>query len=174
MSDSSPSSVVIVTEVLGARSAAARVDGGSQKGYFVYQDLKPANVLVSGEEYFTLIDFGGVTLRLGGKTTEPTAGCITAGYAAPEANHGNEAYIDHRFDLYTLGATLWSVVVGKDPGTLGMFPELDPAALRRDGLSEEFVQIVARALQPDPAERWQSAAEMRKAVLERLRVLIAS
>ena len=147
-------------------------DVGTQKACFLYQDLKPANILVSGEEYYTLIDFGGVTLRLGGKTTEPTAGCITAGYAAPEADNGNEAYIDHRFDLYTLGATLWSVVVGKDPGELGMFPRLDPDRLRRAGLSEDFVRIVGRALHPDPEKRWQSAAEMRKAVLERLRVLL--
>lgn len=144
-----------------------------QQATFIYQDLKPANVLVSDEEYFTLIDFGGVTLRLGGKTTEPTAGCITAGYAAPEAADGNEAYIDHRFDLYALGATLWAVVVGKDPGELGMFPSLDPRLMRQHAdLSDEFLRIVGRALQADPDKRWQSAAEMRKAVLDRLRELL--
>lgn len=147
------------------------IDVGGQQSYFLYQDLKPANVLVSGEDYFTLIDFGGVTLRLGPKTTEPTAGCITAGYAAPEASDGREAYIDHRFDLYTLGATIWAVVVDKDPGTLGEFPRLDPDALRGHGLSEEFLKIVARALHPDPEKRWQSAAQMRKAVMRRLRAL---
>ncbi len=149
-------------------------DVGGQPAYFVYQDLKPANVLVSGEEYFTLIDFGGVTLRLGGKTTEPTAGCITAGYAGPEADGGNEAYIDHRFDLYALGATLWSVVVGRDPGTMGMFPELSVSQMKgKADLSSDFLQIVDRALARDPSRRWQSAEEMRSAVLEVLRSRIA-
>jgi serine/threonine protein kinase len=144
-------------------------DVGGQQGYFLYQDLKPANILVSSDDYYTLIDFGGVTLRLGGKTTEPTAGCITAGYAAPEAADGNEAYIDHRFDLYTLGATLWSVVTGRDPGERGEFPRLDPDLMRPEGVSDEFVAIVGRALHPDPERRWQSAAKMRRAVMRRLR-----
>lgn len=144
---------------------------GGQQAYFLYQDLKPANILVSGDDYFTLIDFGGVTLRLGSKTTEPTAGCVTAGFAAPEAADGREAYIDARFDLYTLGATIWSAVVGRDPGELGEFPVLDADMLREHGLSAEFVALVARALERDPQARWQSAAQMRKAVLERLRTL---
>ncbi len=148
-------------------------DVGGQSAYFLYQDLKPANILVSGDDYFTLIDFGGVTLRLGGKTTEPTAGCITAGYAAPEASDGREAYIDARFDLYTLGATIWSAVVGRDPGELGEFPRLDPGLLRGHGLSEEFVALISRALHPDPEKRWQSAAQMRKAVLTRLREVVS-
>lgn len=149
------------------------IDVGGQSAYFLYQDLKPANILVSGQDYFTLIDFGGVTLRLGGKTTEPTAGCITAGYAAPEAADGREAYIDQRFDIYTLGATIWATVVGQDPGELGEFPRLDPDRLRGNGLSEDFVRIVARALHPDVEKRWQTAAQMRKAVLGRLRELAA-
>lgn len=149
------------------------IDVGGQSAYFIYQDLKPANILVSGHDYFTLIDFGGVTLRLGGKTTEPTAGCITAGYAAPEAADGREAYIDARFDIYSLGATIWAAVVGQDPAELGEFPTLDPSLLRGHGLSEEFVRIVARALHPDPEKRWQSAAQMRKAVLARLRDVAA-
>ena len=147
-------------------------DVGGQDGYFIYQDLKPANVLVSGDDYFTLIDFGGVTLRLGGKTTEPTAGCITAGYAAPEAADGQEAYIDHRFDLYTLGATIWSVVVGRDPGELGEFPKLAVDRLRAAGLSDRFVGIVGKALERNPDHRWQSAGEMRKAVLDALREVL--
>jgi len=140
-----------------------------QEAYFLYQDLKPGNVLVSQEDYFTLIDFGGVTLRLGGKTTEPTAGCITAGYAAPEASGGNEAYIDARYDIFTLGATLWEAVTGVEPASLGEFPTLDPAAMRGRGVSEGFVKLVARAVHPDVDKRYPSAAAMRRDVMELLR-----
>ena len=136
---------------------------------FIYQDLKPANVLVSGEDAFTLIDFGATTLRLGDRTTEPTAGCITTGYAAPEARAGNEAKIDPRFDLYTLGATVWHVVTGIDPRELGEeFPTLSPAKLQGHHLSPAFIQIVSRALSSDPEARYPHAAAMRKEVMQLL------
>jgi serine/threonine protein kinase len=136
---------------------------------FLYQDLKPANILVYGEDHFTLIDFGGTTLKLGEKTTEPTAGCITTGYAAPEAK-GREAFIDARFDLYTLGATLWHIVTQRDPRELGSeFPRLDPDAMRGQGVSDAFVNLVGRALLPDPERRYPTAAAMRKDVMDLLR-----
>lgn len=139
---------------------------------FLYQDLKPANVLVSDDDYFTLIDFGAVTLKLGDRTTEPTAGCITTGYAAPEASDGRESTIDVRFDLYTLGATLWHAVTLRDPRELGAeFPRLNPAELRGKGVSDDFIRIVARALEPEPERRYSMAAAMRKDVMQRLRAL---
>lgn len=147
-------------------------DVSGQPGYFLYQDLKPANILVSGEEDYTLIDFGAVTLRLGDKTTEPTAGCITVGYAAPEAE-GNEAYVDRQFDVYTLGATMWHAVTLQDPRELGAeYPTLKVEAMRGQGVSGEMARIIARALAPTD-ERYPSAAAMRKDVMERLRQLRA-
>ncbi|MEO1268363.1 MAG: hypothetical protein AAFX99_09705 [Myxococcota bacterium] len=143
---------------------------GGNKAYFIYQDLKPANVLISPADYFTLIDMGGVTLRLGNKTTEPTAGMLTYGYAAPEGESDGGVHIDHRFDIYTLGATLYHALTGIDPRDLpGQFPELDLGALRRLPIREETTQIIARALERDPEKRYGIAAEMRKDVMAVLR-----
>jgi serine/threonine protein kinase len=140
-----------------------------QQAYFIYQDLKPANILVSHDDYYTLIDFGAVTLRLGPRTTEPTAGCITPGYAAPESK-GRESEIDARFDVYGLGATLWHVATGQDPRELGPeFPILTQEALAGTGLSSAFIAIIAKAIEPDPNARYPSAAAMRRDVMERLR-----
>lgn len=140
-----------------------------QQAYFIYQDLKPANILVSHDDYYTLIDFGAVTLRLGERTTEPTAACITPGYAAPESQ-GRESQIDARFDVYGLGATLWHAVTGQDPRELGPeFPRLDPRALQGKGLSPELIAIITRAIEPNPERRYPSAAAMRRDVMERLR-----
>ena len=134
--------------------------------YFLYQDLKPANVLVGGDDYFTLIDFGGVTLRLGDRTTEPTAGVLTTGYAAPEGEGEGATRIDARYDVYTLGGTLWHSLTGVDPRTLkGTSPVLDPHALDRVPLHPRTRTVIARALERDPARRYQSAAEMRKEVV---------
>jgi serine/threonine protein kinase len=148
------------------------IEVGGRDAYFLYQDLKPANLLVSAEDYFTLIDFGAVTMRLGDRTTEPTAGCITIGYAAPEASGGRESEIERPFDIYTLGATIWHVVTLQDPREMGEeFPHLDPRAMQGHGLSREFLRIVARALARDPEERYSHPATMRKDVLARLREL---
>jgi len=147
-----------------------RIDINGRPACFIYQDLKPANILVSATDYFTLIDFGAVTLKLGEKTTEPTAGCITPGYAAPEASHGREAQIDPRFDLYTLGATLWQAVTLQDPREMGEdFPTLDPKAMMGKGVSGDFITLVAKALSRDPEQRYSMAATMRKDVMSLLR-----
>lgn len=145
------------------------------QGMFLYQDLKPANILVSDSSYFTLVDFGAVTLKLGARTTEPTAGCITTGYAAPEASHGRESQIDARFDLYTLGATLWHAVTLQDPRDLsGEFPQLDPMYMHGKGVSEDFVHMTARALATDPRKRYQSAHDMRQDVMRLLYAVFTS
>lgn len=147
---------------------------GGKPAQFLYQDLKPANVLVSGSDYFTLIDFGAVTLKLGDRTTEPTAGCITTGYAAPEGAREGASGIGPAFDLYTLGATLWQAITLIDPQSYPEeFPRLDPALMRGKGVSEALVQIIARALAPDPAQRYGSAAAMRKDIMTRQRELHA-
>ncbi len=149
-----------------------KFDVAGNKAYFIYQDLKPANVLVSPGEYFTLIDFGGVTLRLGEKTTEPTAGMLTYGYAAPEAEHEGGVLIDQRFDIYSLGASLYHCLTGIDPRELpGEFPKLDLTPLRRSGAAAPVVQLIERALERDPDARYGIAAEMRKDVVNALRTL---
>lgn len=131
--------------------------------FFLYQDMKPGNVLVGGDDYFTLIDFGGVTLKLGERTTEPTAGVLTAGYAAPEGEGEGATRIDGRYDVYTLGATLWHCLSGQDPrGLGGISPVLDPRALTAVPLHPRTRALVARALEREPQRRFQSAAEMRR------------
>lgn len=143
-----------------------------KEAFFIYQDLKPANVLVGKADYFTLIDLGGVTLRLGDKTTEPTAGMLTYGYAAPEGEIDNGVRIDQRFDLYTLGATLYHGLTGIDPRDLpGQYPVLDLEQLRKAAVSEGTRRIIAKALERDPERRYTIAAEMRKDVLNALRDL---
>jgi serine/threonine protein kinase len=139
---------------------------------FLYQDLKPANVLVGGDDYFTLIDFGGVTLRLGERTTEPTAGVLTAGYAAPEGEGEGATRIDARYDVYTLGATLWHCLTGIDPrGLGGQSPALDLRLRERVPLHPRTRALVARALERDPGRRFQTAAEMRKEIVGTLQEL---
>ncbi len=146
-----------------------RVQLKAVEGYFIFQDLKPDNILVGPEDQVTLVDFGAVTLRLEDRTTDPSAGMITHGYAAPESEH-DPTRIDQRFDLYSLGATLWHAATGRDPRDLSRnFPVLDRDALTHAGLSPAFTAWIAKALSTAPADRWMSAAAMRRSLIEEVR-----
>ncbi len=145
---------------------------GGKDAYFIYQDLKPANILVGPADYYTLIDLGSVTLRLPDKTTEPTAGMLTFGYAPPEAEWEDGVRIDQRFDIYTLGATLYHAFTKIDPRELpGNFPDLDLRKLDPLRLHPKTRQIMDRSLATSPERRYSTAAEMRKDVVQALREL---
>lgn len=147
-------------------------DLNGQPAYFIYQDLKPANILVGPADYFTLIDLGSVTLRLADKTTEPTAGMLTFGYAPPEAEQEDGVRIDQRFDIYTIGATLFHAFTREDPRDASSnFPTLDPARLSNLGLHPKTRALMARSLARNPDQRYTTAAEMRKDVVAALRAL---
>lgn len=139
----------------------------------IFRDLKPANVMVVMRDdpltgalaedamRVVLIDFGiarlfkpeqaGDTLIIG-----------TPGYAPPE-QYG-QGQTDPRSDIYALGATLHYLLSGQSPTSVPPPPllSLNPA------VAPALAQIVDRATEPDPAARYQSAADLRQA-LERLR-----
>jgi serine/threonine-protein kinase len=149
-----------------------KFDIGGQEAYFIYQDLKPANIIIGAADYVTLIDLGSVTLRLSDKTTEPTAGMLTFGYAPPESEREEGVRIDQRFDIYTMGSTLYHALTGIDPRELGSnFPKLDLRELDKLKLNQGTRQIMARALESDPNKRYTTAAEMRKDVVRVLKEL---
>lgn len=96
--------------------------------FYVYQDLKPDNIILSQDRFLTLLDFGGITkIKLKSRTnmkgiteryTETGAGSPglgTFGFQAPEArNPALLRSLDQRCDIYTLGATLYQLLTGFD------------------------------------------------------------
>ena len=92
-----------------------------EKYFYIYQDLKPANILVTGERHFFLIDFGGVVrCNLSFDNRRPVfriedqTGAFTAGYAPPEFAE-NPHSLDWRFDIFGLGATMFHALSGVSP-----------------------------------------------------------
>ncbi len=128
----------------------------------VHRDIKPENVLVTPEGEVKLADFGIAKLVADGKPmtqiTEADGVIGTRAYMAPEQlERGRE--VDHRADLYSLGAVFYELLTGGLP--LGVFgPPSQQVAVdpRADG-------VVMRALEKDPSRRYQSAAEFRAAAM---------
>ncbi|MGQ9887077.1 MAG: beta-alanine-activating enzyme beta-propeller domain-containing protein [Aggregatilineales bacterium] len=129
----------------------------------IFRDIKPSNIMIDSLGKVRLIDFGIA------KTFVPNVKHTmigTEGYSAPEQYKGNVTPLS---DIYSLGATLHHVLTRKDPRLEPPFSfnerpirDFNPKA------PPELVAIVERAVEFDPAKRFQSCAEM-KAALERLR-----
>ena len=131
----------------------------------VHRDVKPANVLIDPKGRAKIVDFGLARL-LAVNPAAPatlTASSITLGtpvYMAPEQIAGAE--VDHRADLYAAGVVLYELLTRQLP--LGHFAPASCTA----GVDVRLDRIIAKALEPDAAKRYQSAGEM-EADIQRVR-----
>ena len=114
----------------------------------VHLDIKPDNVMLSGG-HALITDFG--IARAASAVDGAMAG--TPAYMAPE-QMAPDASVDHRADIWALGALAYELLVGRPPS---------PGAPAPPALGG----IIAKCLTQDPADRWQSANELR-AELERI------
>ncbi len=132
----------------------------------VHRDIKPDNIVAEPGGAAKVMDFGIASVA-----ASSGAGLGTAAYMAPEQVLGTA---DHRADLYALGGTLYEMATGRLPFE-GETPEIilyrkqhePPVPPSRFGvaLPAAVERLILQLLDPDPAQRPQSAAEVR-AVLD--------
>ena len=134
----------------------------------IYRDLKPSNVMIEGATAGSgssggrvkLIDFGIARFYKPGKQKDTTM-MGTPGFAPPEQYGRGQT--DARSDLFSLGVTLHVLLTGYDveqsPWSYPPVRTLNPA------VSPALENVIAKATAMNVADRYQSAAEMRAALL---------
>lgn len=116
----------------------------------IFRDVKPANIILSRSNKLYLIDFGTTKLyRPGWKDTGPLG---TPGYAAPE-QYGRRAHTTPQSDIYSLGATLQTLLTGQEPLEILQHGQA-PAFSRRvpPRLQDEIARMLAREATRRPSD----------------------
>ena len=184
--DSGPIPIERVIE-LGAQLADALE--AAHRARIVHRDLKPTNIFVTDRGEAKLLDFGLAKLVekqafdpdadtdfKGSDLTNPGQAMGTAAYMSPEQARGQE--LDFRTDLFSLGVVLYEMATGRPT-----FPGHTPAIIYNGILSQtpappstinplaslRFDAIIFRALEKDPALRYQSASDLRSDLKRLLR-----
>ncbi len=144
---------------------AAALDYAHAHGV-IHRDVKPANVILTGDGKVKLTDFGIARLDSSNLTQEGQM-LGTPNYMAPEQVMGKE--VDHRADLFSLGVVLYEMLTGHKPfqgenlTVVSHRIVYDPFTPPRDYARElplGVEQILDRALEKEPAKRFQKAKEM--------------
>jgi eukaryotic-like serine/threonine-protein kinase len=134
----------------------------------IHRDIKPANLLVDTHGRLWITDFGLAQFRADAGLTRTGDLLGTLRYMSPEQASGQRVLLDHRTDIYSLGATLYELVT-LEP----MFPEQDCQALLCQIINDEprspravdktvpvdLETIILKAVSKNPADRYATAQE---------------
>jgi serine/threonine protein kinase len=137
----------------------------------VHRDIKPENILLDRQGRVKVADFGLAKLVASGAETfvpqDTASGQVsltevgkimgTPQYMAPEQrDHPTE--VDHRADIYSLGVVFYQMLTGELPGK-----RIEPPS-RKVQLDVRLDEVVLRALEKDPEQRYQHVSQVKSAV----------
>ena len=155
-----------------ALQIAAGIEHAHRKN-IIHRDIKPQNIIVANDGTVKIVDFG--IARMTSQTTRTMAGKDVIGsvhYLSPEQARG--AQVDNRSDIYSFGILLYEMFTGKVPfeGTeavsiamrhVNQIPE-PPQSVNPD-ITSGINDIIVKCIQKDPANRYQTASELREDLL---------
>lgn len=158
-----------------AASIGAGIAGGLAAAHaqgVVHRDVKPSNVFLTGSDVPKVGDFGIARMERGDATMTLTGEAFgSPPYVAPEQATGGR--VDARADLYSLGCVLFEMLAGRrpfdgdDPVSL-TYQHVHTVAPRVDalvpGVPPNLATLVTGLLEKDPADRPQTAEEVRRAL----------
>jgi serine/threonine-protein kinase len=144
----------------------------------VHRDIKPANVMLTSRGDVKVMDFGIARAAAGNESTMTGTESVigTAAYLSPEQARGE--HVDARSDVYSTGCLLYELLTGSPPFTGDSAVAVAYQHVREDpvppsafdnGLEQETAAtldaVVLKAMAKNPANRYQSADEMREDLL---------
>jgi eukaryotic-like serine/threonine-protein kinase len=166
---------VLADALLGLHTAHELKDAGGKPLELVHRDFSPQNLLVGVDGVTRLTDFGiaKVTGRMAGTASGVVKGKV--GYMSPEQALGEK--LDRRSDIWAAGVVAWELLAqrrlfeGEDASVLLSIVSTDPPDVRsvREDCPPACAAVIARALSRDRAQRYETALELRDALLEALR-----
>jgi serine/threonine-protein kinase len=148
-----------------------RDESGKPLG-LVHRDVSPQNIMISEGGIVKIVDFG--VAKAAGRMHETRVAGLMKGkvpYLSPEQLAGER--VDRRSDIFSLGIVLYAMVSGRHPfrahedaKTIENISTRAPVPLRElaPDTHPELEAIIFKALEKDPAERWQTCAEMQRAL----------
>jgi formylglycine-generating enzyme required for sulfatase activity len=166
-----PEAIRFAVQVAAALTAAHAVG-------VIHRDMKPENVMIRPDGFIKVLDFGLAKLAASSPSdvaaatrsmVHTDAGTVlgTAAYMSPEQVRGRE--VDHRTDIWSLGATLYEMVAGRCPfagesrsDILAAILDREPAPLTRfdPDVPSELQRIVGKSLRKDRDERYQGMRDL--------------
>jgi serine/threonine protein kinase/tetratricopeptide (TPR) repeat protein len=135
----------------------------------VHRDIKPSNLLLEDDGHVWITDFGLALTREDAGLTMTGDLVGTLRYMSPEQAAGRRAMVDHRTDIYSLGATLYELVTllpvfaGEDRELIqAEVAQCDPRPPRRVDrrIPVELETILLKALRKHPLDRYETAQEL--------------
>ena len=151
------------------KSIAEAIHYAHQKG-ILHRDLKPSNILIDSLDQPRITDFG--LAKQFNSETELTLTGQTLGspaYISPEQAFGRASDLNHRSDIYSLGAVLYHLITGRPPfqgqtshQILLQTQSVEPIPPRRlnPGVPDDLQTICLKCLEKNPAKRYQTSQEL--------------
>ncbi len=166
---SPPRAVAIVRQIAAALDAA-------HAGGVTHRDVKPENILITGDDFAYLLDFGIARADSDAGLTQAGMAMGTYRYMAPE--RFSDAEVTYRADIYSLACVLGECLIGAPPfrgdsierlvAAHLMEPAPRPSQLRPGAVPAALDQVIARGMAKNPEDRYRSAGELANAALNAL------
>lgn len=153
--------IIIGTQLLNAMEYA------HSKG-FIHRDIKPSNIIFNKEGIAKIMDFGISKSMFDKGMTKTGSKVGTVFYMSPEQVRGKD--VDHSSDIYSIGCTLYEMIVGQPPFFSDNDYDIMDGHLKQDppkmsskiaGTPDIIDEIMRKALKKDPADRYENCDEFR-------------